>query len=239
MRLSRRSQILLRGGVAIALAFVYVPLIVIAIYAFNASAILHWPPTGLTLDWFSKAFHDSGARDGARPLAGSRSSPRTAHPTVAAAVASISFARSGTLARDHSLPYIPNSRNAASLTGSDSAAYTSAVRPAAALHVQPSNWIAYASSGATASNTASDAGREIMLVIDDESILPGKEAQAKEAVDKLIGSLSGRDRVGLLTLTHGGVNIGPSLYRETSLTASSRSSCVKSIRSSIETSWRS
>jgi len=63
MRLSRRSQILLRGGVAIALAFVYVPLIVIAIYAFNASAILHWPPTGLTLDWFSKAFHDSGARD--------------------------------------------------------------------------------------------------------------------------------------------------------------------------------
>src|SRR5205814_417396 len=63
MRLSQRSQILLRGGVAIALAFVYVPLIVIAIYAFNASAILHWPPTGLTLDWFSKAFHDSGARD--------------------------------------------------------------------------------------------------------------------------------------------------------------------------------
>jgi putative spermidine/putrescine transport system permease protein len=63
MRLSRRSQILLRGGVGIALAFIYVPLIVIAIYAFNASAILHWPPTGLTVDWFSKAFHDTAARD--------------------------------------------------------------------------------------------------------------------------------------------------------------------------------
>jgi putative spermidine/putrescine transport system permease protein len=63
MRLSRGSQILLRGGVGIALAFIYVPLIVIAIYAFNASAILHWPPTGLTVDWFSKAFHDTAARD--------------------------------------------------------------------------------------------------------------------------------------------------------------------------------
>jgi putative spermidine/putrescine transport system permease protein len=63
MRLSRGSQILLRGAVGIALAFVYIPLIVIAIYAFNASAILHWPPTGLTVDWFSRAFHDSAARD--------------------------------------------------------------------------------------------------------------------------------------------------------------------------------
>ncbi len=63
MRLSRGSQILLRGAVGIALAFIYIPLIVIAIYAFNASAILHWPPTGLTIDWFSRAFHDSAARD--------------------------------------------------------------------------------------------------------------------------------------------------------------------------------
>jgi putative spermidine/putrescine transport system permease protein len=63
MRLSRRSQLLLRGGVGVALAFIYIPLIVIAIYAFNASAILHWPPTGLTVDWFSKAFHDTAARD--------------------------------------------------------------------------------------------------------------------------------------------------------------------------------
>jgi putative spermidine/putrescine transport system permease protein len=63
MRLSRRSTNLLRLGVGITLAFIYVPLIVIAIYAFNASAILHWPPTGLTVDWFSKAFHDTAARD--------------------------------------------------------------------------------------------------------------------------------------------------------------------------------
>ena len=56
MRLSRRSTFLLRGGVAVGLAFIYVPLIVIAIYAFNSSNVLEWPPPGLTLDWFSKAF---------------------------------------------------------------------------------------------------------------------------------------------------------------------------------------
>jgi putative spermidine/putrescine transport system permease protein len=62
MRLSRRSTFLLRGGVAVGLAFIYVPLIVIAIYAFNSSNVLEWPPPGLTLDWFSKAFQDHEAR---------------------------------------------------------------------------------------------------------------------------------------------------------------------------------
>src|SRR6266540_5810822 len=63
MRLSRRSKILLRAGIAVTLAFIYVPLIVIAIYAFNSSDVLAWPPPGLTLDWFPKAIHNSGARD--------------------------------------------------------------------------------------------------------------------------------------------------------------------------------
>ena len=62
MRLSRRAQNLLRGSVVLGLAFIYVPLIVIAIYAFNASAILKWPPTGLTFDWFPRAIQDSAAR---------------------------------------------------------------------------------------------------------------------------------------------------------------------------------
>jgi putative spermidine/putrescine transport system permease protein len=63
MRLSRRSQLLLRAGVGLTLAFIYVPLIVIAIYAFNAGKTLEWPPSGLTVDWFSKALDNSGARD--------------------------------------------------------------------------------------------------------------------------------------------------------------------------------
>jgi putative spermidine/putrescine transport system permease protein len=63
MRLSRRSAHLLRLGVAVGLAFIYIPLIVLAIYAFNASNILEWPPPGLTLDWFPKAVENEFARE--------------------------------------------------------------------------------------------------------------------------------------------------------------------------------
>ena len=63
MRLSRRSELLLRVGVGVGLAFIYIPLIVIAIYAFNSSNILEWPPPGLTLDWFPKAIENEAARE--------------------------------------------------------------------------------------------------------------------------------------------------------------------------------
>ncbi len=63
MRLSRRSALLLRAGVGVGLAFIYVPLLVLALYAFNASNILEWPPPGLTLDWFGKAMEDEFARE--------------------------------------------------------------------------------------------------------------------------------------------------------------------------------
>src|SRR4051794_12392592 len=63
MRLSRGSQNLMRLGVGVTLAFIYIPLIVIAIYAFNSSTTQEWPPPGLTLDWFSKAFDNQGMRD--------------------------------------------------------------------------------------------------------------------------------------------------------------------------------
>jgi putative spermidine/putrescine transport system permease protein len=63
VRLSRRSALLLRLAVAVGLAFIYIPLIVIVIYAFNSSNILEWPPPGLTLDWFPKAVESQGARD--------------------------------------------------------------------------------------------------------------------------------------------------------------------------------
>ncbi len=63
MRLSNRSQILLKIGVGLTLAFIYVPLIVILIYAFNAGKTLEWPPSGLTTHWFGTAIENSGARD--------------------------------------------------------------------------------------------------------------------------------------------------------------------------------
>jgi putative spermidine/putrescine transport system permease protein len=62
MRLSRRAEALLRLGVGITLAFIYIPLIVIFIYAFNGGATQQWPPTSLTTHWFSVAIHDSGAQ---------------------------------------------------------------------------------------------------------------------------------------------------------------------------------
>jgi putative spermidine/putrescine transport system permease protein len=63
MRLSKRSRWLLRIAVAVALAFIYIPLIVIGIYAFNSSKILEWPPPGFTTHWFSQAFKDEPARE--------------------------------------------------------------------------------------------------------------------------------------------------------------------------------
>jgi putative spermidine/putrescine transport system permease protein len=59
VRLSRSSKVLLRAAVTVGLAFIYVPLIILAVYAFNASRILEWPPSGLTLDWFPKAFEST------------------------------------------------------------------------------------------------------------------------------------------------------------------------------------
>ncbi len=63
MRLSKRAKILLRVCVGLALAFIYIPLLVIAVEAFNSSRILKWPPPGFTLSWFGKAFESESARE--------------------------------------------------------------------------------------------------------------------------------------------------------------------------------
>jgi putative spermidine/putrescine transport system permease protein len=48
---------------ALTLAFIYVPLLIIALYAFNERRIQAWPITGLTLHWWERAFDNPGARD--------------------------------------------------------------------------------------------------------------------------------------------------------------------------------
>jgi putative spermidine/putrescine transport system permease protein len=63
MRLSKRSRILLRIAVGVGLAFIYIPLIAIFIYAFNSSKILAWPPPGFTTQWFHDAFNSESARE--------------------------------------------------------------------------------------------------------------------------------------------------------------------------------
>jgi putative spermidine/putrescine transport system permease protein len=62
VRLSKRSRILLRIAIGVVMAFIYVPLIVLGVYAFNSSRILEWPPPGLTFEWFPKAI-ESTAKD--------------------------------------------------------------------------------------------------------------------------------------------------------------------------------
>ncbi len=63
MTVSRRTRNLLRVGVGITLAFIYIPLIVIAVYAFNGGITQSWPLDSLTTHWFGEAVKDSGARD--------------------------------------------------------------------------------------------------------------------------------------------------------------------------------
>ena len=54
---------LLRVAVAITLAFIYIPLLIILLYAMNPAQTLSWPPESLTLEWFPKAIQDQAARD--------------------------------------------------------------------------------------------------------------------------------------------------------------------------------
>ncbi len=54
---------LLRLGTAFVLAFVYFPLIVIGLYAFNDDITQAWPIQNWTTKWFEVAFHDPDVRD--------------------------------------------------------------------------------------------------------------------------------------------------------------------------------
>jgi putative spermidine/putrescine transport system permease protein len=63
MHLSRPTKWFLRLGTAFTLAFIYMPIAVIALYAFSAKRTQTWPIDGLTFDWFGKAFDNPGVRD--------------------------------------------------------------------------------------------------------------------------------------------------------------------------------
>ena len=44
-------------------AFLYLPLVIIAILSFNTAQSLAWPPAGFTLHWWGEAASNTGARD--------------------------------------------------------------------------------------------------------------------------------------------------------------------------------
>ena len=60
---SRTTRILLRLGTAATLAFIYFPLVVVAIYAFNENISQTWPIEHYTTKWFSVAWDDPDVRD--------------------------------------------------------------------------------------------------------------------------------------------------------------------------------
>jgi putative spermidine/putrescine transport system permease protein len=60
---SRRARILIKGGSLLTLAFLYVPLAIVAIYAFNDSIGQSWPIQNYTTKWFGIAFREATVRE--------------------------------------------------------------------------------------------------------------------------------------------------------------------------------
>jgi putative spermidine/putrescine transport system permease protein len=63
VRISPIAKLGLRIATGMTLAFIYVPLAIIVLYAFNSRRTLTWPIPGLTLRWFGKALDNPGVRD--------------------------------------------------------------------------------------------------------------------------------------------------------------------------------
>src|SRR5580704_17959163 len=59
---SKGLRAALRIWVFLVLAFLFVPIVLIVLYAFNRSNIESWPISGFTLHWFSVAWHDPAPR---------------------------------------------------------------------------------------------------------------------------------------------------------------------------------
>jgi putative spermidine/putrescine transport system permease protein len=53
---------LLRGAMAVGLAFIYVPLAVVLVNSFNSDRTFGWPPPGWTTQWWTRAWDNAGAR---------------------------------------------------------------------------------------------------------------------------------------------------------------------------------
>jgi len=60
---SRSSRVLLRAGAVLTLAFIYLPLVLIALYAFNRNVTQGWPIENYSTRWFSVAVRDDEVRE--------------------------------------------------------------------------------------------------------------------------------------------------------------------------------
>jgi putative spermidine/putrescine transport system permease protein len=60
---SRTARWALAAVTVAVLLFLFVPIVIIVVYAFNSENVQGWPPAGLSLKWFSPTWHDQAARD--------------------------------------------------------------------------------------------------------------------------------------------------------------------------------
>ena len=60
---NRSTRIGFRLWTAVVVAFLWVPLAIVAVLSFNRASSLAWPPTGFTTKWWSRAIDNVGARD--------------------------------------------------------------------------------------------------------------------------------------------------------------------------------
>jgi putative spermidine/putrescine transport system permease protein len=63
MNESRPVRWLLRIATGLVLLFIYLPLIVVMVYAFNESNVQTWPISGVSLRWFERALADGSIRE--------------------------------------------------------------------------------------------------------------------------------------------------------------------------------
>jgi putative spermidine/putrescine transport system permease protein len=61
MTFSRTTRRVLLAALALGLAVIYFPLLVVLLNSFNADPTFGWPPAGFTLEWWSRAAGNDGA----------------------------------------------------------------------------------------------------------------------------------------------------------------------------------
>jgi putative spermidine/putrescine transport system permease protein len=59
---TRATRLALATWTLLVVLFLWIPLVIIAVYAFNSSNIQSWPIPGWTLHWFRVAYHDEDVR---------------------------------------------------------------------------------------------------------------------------------------------------------------------------------
>jgi putative spermidine/putrescine transport system permease protein len=60
---TRATRIGLWAWAALVFAFLWIPIVIMGVYAFNSSNVQSWPIPGFTTKWFSEAWHDQEVRD--------------------------------------------------------------------------------------------------------------------------------------------------------------------------------